>query len=105
LAFLSLTDVPPALAIATVTILIRCCFRVAELHEGYDGSLANNEVLYMVLEGAMMILAVGALTIGHPGPAIGSLWRENGFQLRKRKTVSEAAIVERGQKSVEDTCV
>jgi RTA1 like protein len=83
-----------AIAIATVTILIRCCFRVAELHEGYTGSIANDEILYMVLEGAMMIIAVGALTIGHPGRALGSLWQANSFHFRERKTATECAMEE-----------
>jgi hypothetical protein len=71
------------IAVATVTILLRCCFRVAELHAGYEGKLANDEVLYMILEGAMMIFAVMALTIGHPGPVLGSIWHANEFKFGK----------------------
>lgn len=44
----SVANVYIGLAIATVTILVRCCFRVAELHDGYGGKLANDEVSYMV---------------------------------------------------------
>jgi hypothetical protein len=81
-----LTNLSLALATATISILIRTCFRVAELHDGYGGSLANDEVLYMILEPVMMTIAVLALTIGHPGPILGTVWQANGFQLRKRKT-------------------
>ena len=88
------TNHTPAVAVATVAILIRCCFRVAELHEGYAGSIANNEVLYMVLEGAMMIIAVGALTVGHPGRALGPVWQANSFHFRVRKTAAESTIEE-----------
>src|SRR2546423_6329088 len=81
-----LTNLCLALATATISILIRTCFRVAELHDGYGGSLANDEVLYMILEPVMIMIAVLALTIGHPGPILGTAWQANGFQLRKQKT-------------------
>jgi hypothetical protein len=81
-----LTNISLALATATISILIRTCFRVAELHDGYGGSLANDEVLYMILEPVMITIAILALTIGHPGPILGTVWQANGFQLRKPKT-------------------
>jgi hypothetical protein len=81
-----LTNISLALTTATISILIRTCFRVAELHDGYGGSLANDEVLYMILEPVMITIAVLALTIGHPGPILGTVWQANGFQLRKPKT-------------------
>jgi hypothetical protein len=80
-----LTNLSLALATATISILIRTCFRVAELHDGYGGSLANDEVLYTILEPVMMTIAVLASTIGHPGPILGAVWQANGFQLRKQK--------------------
>ena len=83
-----LANFSQALVIATITILIRCCFRVAELHAGYEGSVANNEVLYMVLEGAMMLTAVASLTAGHPGLTLGSIWQANGFHFRKPNTLA-----------------
>ncbi len=40
--------------------------------------------MFMVLEGAMMISAVSALTLGHPGPALGTaMWQAGGFSLRR----------------------
>ena len=86
-----LTEPFLGVAVATITILIRCCFRVAELYAGYAGKLANDEVLYMILEGAMMILAMVALTIGHPGPVFGSIWQANGFTFgKKNKNLNQA---------------
>ena len=54
---------PPALATATILIFVRSIFRVAELQSGFDSELANDEVALMILEGAMMVLAVGLLTV------------------------------------------
>ncbi|RAH82402.1 putative RTA1 domain protein [Aspergillus japonicus CBS 114.51] len=56
-----------SLVVATTTIFIRSCFRVAELKGGFGSALANDQVAFMVLEGVMMILACGAMTAFHPG--------------------------------------
>ncbi|RMD39263.1 hypothetical protein DV735_g5866, partial [Chaetothyriales sp. CBS 134920] len=56
-----------AIGIATLAILIRCTFRVAELSEGFRGSVANDQPLFMVLDGAMMVICVVVLTLAHPG--------------------------------------
>ena len=56
-----------ALAFATLAILIRSSFRVAELSEGFGSELANNEVTFMILEGGMVAIAVILLTFMHPG--------------------------------------
>ena len=59
---------------ATLAIFIRSCFRVAELREGFDGKLANQQVTFMILEGAMVAIASIALTVAHPGLIFGSYW-------------------------------
>jgi hypothetical protein len=56
-----------ALLTATVTILIRSTFRVAELTGGFHGKLWNNEIDFMCLDGAMVALACVFLTGFHPG--------------------------------------
>lgn len=74
-----------ALPIATTLIFVRCVYRVAELHEGFDGALANSEVSFMILEGPMVFIAVTLLTFFHPGLAFDGQWREANFSLRGRK--------------------
>lgn len=63
---------PYAIAVATVTIYIRCVFRVAELKDGFGGALANDQTAFMILEGPMIIIATVALTVCHPGIAFGN---------------------------------
>ncbi|ERF75848.1 hypothetical protein EPUS_01214 [Endocarpon pusillum Z07020] len=80
------------LAGATLAIFVRCVFRCAELSEGFDGRLANDEVTLMVLEGAMIVIAVMLLTALHPGPAFGGMWANATWSLRgakKRRVVVE----------------
>ncbi|KAG0650416.1 Efflux pump himE [Hyphodiscus hymeniophilus] len=68
-----------ALSLATIFILIRSCFRVAELAKGFSSKLANQEVPFMILEGAMIVLATLLLTAFHPGPAFGTNWTDAGW--------------------------
>ncbi|RAO64523.1 uncharacterized protein BHQ10_000535 [Talaromyces amestolkiae] len=74
-----------SLGIATLTIFVRSVFRCAELSGGFNGSLANNEVTFMVLEGAMISIAVIALTSFHPGLIWKREWRELARSMRARK--------------------
>lgn len=63
------------LATASVTVLIRSAFRVAELREGFQSDIASDEVLFMILEGAMLLIACLCLTIAHPGLCLGIPWK------------------------------
>ncbi|KFX95818.1 hypothetical protein O988_05614 [Pseudogymnoascus sp. VKM F-3808] len=55
------------LTLATVCIFTRSVFRAAELSGGFSGHLANNEVSFMILDGAMIMIACSAFTLLHPG--------------------------------------
>jgi hypothetical protein len=75
-----------ALALATMTIFTRSVFRVAELSGGFGGHLANDQVSYMILEGAMIAIASIALTVMHPGFGFGrKAWAEGDWSFRSRK--------------------
>ncbi len=76
-----------AICVTTILILVRCCYRVAELKDGFGGSLANEEIPFMILEGAMMILATLCLTLFHPGRCLGDHWRFKGAH--KEKGISQ----------------
>lgn len=75
------------LTISTLTLFTRSVFRVAELSGGFGGHLANDEVSYMILEGAMVAIASVLLTVMHPGIGFGrqavshlldlGLWKRN----------------------------
>lgn len=75
----------PGLALATLTIFVRCVFRVAELQEGFNGELANDEVTFMILEGAMIVIATLSLTILHPGPCFDGQWDTTKWSFRKSR--------------------
>ncbi|KAI1267295.1 parasitic phase-specific protein PSP-1 [Xylariaceae sp. FL1019] len=59
-----------SLSAATLLILVRCGYRVAELGQGYDGRLYHEEIPFIVLEGVLVFIAVLALAVGHPGLAL-----------------------------------
>ncbi|RDW73451.1 hypothetical protein BP6252_07358 [Coleophoma cylindrospora] len=74
-----------AFAAATLFILIRSCFRVAELAHGFKGKLANEQVTFMVLEGAMISLATILMTACHPGIWLKSVWSAEVWKFRGGK--------------------
>lgn len=56
-----------AIVSAYLTILVRCAYRIPELAGGWRSELMRNEVEFIVLEGTMIVTAVAALTVFHPG--------------------------------------
>ena len=64
-----------ALGVASTLIFIRCVYRLIELQGGFNGHLANDEVTFMIFEGPLIIGAVLALTIWHPGLCMGEFWQ------------------------------
>ncbi|OBR08576.1 Parasitic phase-specific protein PSP-1 [Colletotrichum higginsianum IMI 349063] len=64
------------LGLGTLFILLRCVYRIVELHEGYFSHWFRDQTLFIALESAVMVLAVFSLSIGHPGLAFNR--REGG---------------------------
>ncbi|CEL10936.1 hypothetical protein ASPCAL14043 [Aspergillus calidoustus] len=73
-------------ALSTLLVYIRSIFRVVELNGGYDSELANDEIAFMVLEGAMISIMCICMTAIHPGFAL---------QRRGRKRDSNVELLER----------
>ncbi|KAK9490407.1 RTA1 like protein-domain-containing protein [Lipomyces doorenjongii] len=69
------------LAAAISCIFTRSVYRVAELSQGFHGSLANQEVTFMILEGAMIFIAAGSQTLLHPGYCFQGSWDAADFSL------------------------
>jgi hypothetical protein len=70
--------------VATLVIIIRFVYRCLELREGFDGELANDEVTFMILEAAMIAIAVIALTVFHPGAVWKGQWNEAVWSTRSK---------------------
>jgi len=81
-----LIRVDSGLSIATVAMLTRCAFRVAELSEGFKGHIWTDQVDYMVLEGGMVSICVLLLTFCHPGIGFCGHYQEASFKFRLKKT-------------------
>lgn len=84
----------PGLALATLTIFVRSVFRVAELQGGFQSSLANNEVVFMILEGAMLAIALLCLTTLHPGICFNGQWNNTAWSFRKSHDIEMSLISE-----------
>ncbi|KAF2715098.1 RTA1-domain-containing protein [Pleomassaria siparia CBS 279.74] len=71
-----------SLFVATLLVFIRCIYRVAELWDGFSGHLANDEATFMIFEGPLIIIALTAMTVFHPGRVFGNLWVPAGKGVR-----------------------
>ncbi|KAF2134861.1 RTA1-domain-containing protein [Dothidotthia symphoricarpi CBS 119687] len=60
-----------ALTFSTLCVFTRCVFRVAELSDGWGGYLMKTQRYFIGLEGAIIIAAVLALNMFHPGFCFG----------------------------------
>jgi hypothetical protein len=68
-----------ALALAIIAIFVRCVYRVAELHGGFGGKLANNQATFLIFEGPLIMIAGLALVIFHPGVCFSGAWKAAGW--------------------------
>lgn len=82
---------------AMSAIFARSVYRCVELRDGFKGGLANDEMLFMILEGAMIVLAVGLLTVWHPGLAFGECWADARWRVRGEKKKSGRWTVGKGR--------
>lgn len=74
------------LFVASITIFARSVYRCVELSGGFDGTLfVNDEALFMVLEGVMIIIACATLTFLHPAVCFQGAWHEANFNFRTSK--------------------
>lgn len=58
---------PYAMIVAVLTVYIRCCYRLAELVDGWSGHLITHEVYFIILDGLMVAIATVTMTVFHPG--------------------------------------
>ncbi|RDI78756.1 hypothetical protein Vi05172_g11269 [Venturia inaequalis] len=65
-----------ALGLAYVVILIRCCYRVAELSGGWGNEIMSDEALFVGLDSTMVAIAMISLNLFHPGSVFGKRTRK-----------------------------
>ncbi|PWY92472.1 RTA1-domain-containing protein [Aspergillus heteromorphus CBS 117.55] len=56
-----------AMIFSILCIYVRSIYRTIELSQGWSGYLITHQVYFIVLDGAMMVLAVGIFNVFHPG--------------------------------------
>ncbi len=82
------------LTAATTLILIRCCYRVYELSEGYDrnSEALRDQPLFIALEGVMCVAAAWCLVVAHPGPVFNRGEKPAGLEgvMPQEKKVTDA---------------
>ncbi|KAF2825203.1 RTA1-domain-containing protein [Ophiobolus disseminans] len=83
-----------AVIVAFIGIFVRCVYRIPELTGGWGSELMRNEAEFIALEGVMIVIAVLALTVFHPGycfPALGNtLGKKN--RTKREKSIEESDV-------------
>ncbi|PKX99676.1 RTA1 domain-containing protein [Aspergillus novofumigatus IBT 16806] len=85
------------IGISTFLIFIRSIFRTAELNGGFSSDLANDEVAFMILEGASMVVACGSMSIFHPGLSLKGHWKDPTSWPLKNRQDDGLPLAETGQ--------
>ncbi|KAJ5611354.1 RTA1-domain-containing protein [Penicillium lagena] len=68
----SLTPMLYAMFFSLTCVYIRSIYRVVELAQGWAGFLITHQIYFVILDGAMMVLAVGVFNFVHPGRLLSS---------------------------------
>lgn len=55
------------IGISTLFILVRCIYRIVEMSDGWLGYLATTPIYFDLLDGLMILLAIGVFIPIHPG--------------------------------------
>lgn len=82
-----------AVLTAYTSILVRCVYRIPELTGGWGSELMRNEPEFIALEGGMIVLAVLALTVAHPGWGFPELGNAKGRVRAKSLAESDIEMV------------
>jgi len=80
-----------ALCFSTLCLLIRAVYRTIELADGWDGRIISTQVLFNVLDGAMITLAMYTMNFAHPGLLLG---RVKGLPKTRSRGSSDLNIEE-----------
>lgn len=93
-----------AIAVAVVLIFIRSAYRLAELKDGFNSALFNDQVLFMIFEGPMIIIACALLTVFHPSLSLRGFWSlklvQDNVQAQEEKVAKEEGWMKRSMKVV-----
>ncbi|EJD50224.1 RTA1-domain-containing protein [Auricularia subglabra TFB-10046 SS5] len=85
------------LGISTIFIVIRTVYRTIELQNGWNGKIISNEVLFNVLDGMPITVAMYTLIIFHPGRLVYNADRKEPGQDSPVVSSPTPTIVERPQ--------
>ncbi|KAI3318036.1 hypothetical protein HD806DRAFT_354402 [Xylariaceae sp. AK1471] len=74
-----------AFTVATILVVIRTAYRIVQIAEGFQSSIAQAEILLLVLDGVAMLIAVILLLACFPARALGQSWSQTSARRLSRK--------------------
>ncbi|KAI0810933.1 RTA1-domain-containing protein [Irpex lacteus] len=84
------------LGLSSLFIFIRSVYRTIELSDGWSGRIISTQVLFNVLDGAMITLACFTLNFLHPGFLLGNAqeWKSRKKDTSNRSSVDTVVLEE-----------
>ncbi|KAG8927882.1 hypothetical protein FRC03_011467 [Tulasnella sp. 419] len=76
------------LAISTVFIYVRSVYRTIELLDGWNGSIISNQLLFNLLDGMPIVVAMFSLNVFHPGYLLPRLVPNHQNELSQESTLA-----------------
>ncbi|OAA34846.1 RTA-like protein [Metarhizium rileyi] len=73
-----------AIELSTTILLAYSIYRIVELAGGVDSGLFQNEIAFMIMDGALPLVSAILLTAFHPGAAFGAAWKQTSPRQLKR---------------------
>jgi len=81
-----------ALLFSTLCLIIRAVYRTIELADGWEGTIIGTQVLFNVLDGAMITLAMYTMNFAHPGLLLGRITGLPGIRFQSDSNMEKAQI-------------
>ncbi|KAJ3550019.1 hypothetical protein NM208_g198 [Fusarium decemcellulare] len=76
-----------AISAAYVAILIRCIYRIPEMATGWGSDLMKDELTFLIFDAAMILLAVGFITLFHPANFFPQLGKKGRGQIKGEDSI------------------
>ncbi|KAI1116357.1 hypothetical protein F5Y14DRAFT_79575 [Nemania sp. NC0429] len=85
-----------AFIVATTLIVLRTTYRTVQIAEGFRSSIAQAETLFLVLDGAAMLIATIWLLACFPARALGESWSETSVRRLSQRSRRQSHSVSIG---------
>ncbi|TBU65123.1 RTA1 like protein [Dichomitus squalens] len=75
--------------IPTAAVYIRSVYRIIEFIDGFNGSIAHNQVTFIIFDACLVTLALNTLNVMHPGTLLNATAQTQSYAMTEARTPSQ----------------